>query len=304
MRTVVSSAGAAIFLVTLATRAVAQGCPDVTGCWQGSFSGAFLGTVDLNFEQTGNQLSGLVGFGIGGGIGTSGLSGTAMCDALDFTFSTSGGSASFSGHVTGDCMAGTFSLVGPTDTGTWQACRVSCGCGNGVIQPGEVCDDGNMVSGDGCSETCMFEPGFECSGEPTVCVAIVCGNGLIASSETCDDGNTTAGDGCSDTCAVEAGFTCFGQPSVCLPIVCGNAFVQPGEACDDGNTVDDDCCHNDCTPAPPGTACTPAGTCDGNGHCGGFVIPTLSEWGVIVLSLLMLAAVLYGRQWRMAVGRR
>jgi len=28
------------------------------------------------------------------------------------------------------------------------------GCGNGRIEAGEVCDDGNMVSGDGCSSTC------------------------------------------------------------------------------------------------------------------------------------------------------
>src|SRR5882724_5778996 len=26
------------------------------------------------------------------------------------------------------------------------------GCGNGIVEPGEVCDDGNRASGDGCSE--------------------------------------------------------------------------------------------------------------------------------------------------------
>ncbi len=30
-------------------------------------------------------------------------------------------------------------------------------CGNGVIQSGEECDDGNVVSGDGCSSTCRTE---------------------------------------------------------------------------------------------------------------------------------------------------
>jgi uncharacterized protein (TIGR03382 family) len=30
-------------------------------------------------------------------------------------------------------------------------------CGNGVIDPGEQCDDGNTVSGDGCSATCQDE---------------------------------------------------------------------------------------------------------------------------------------------------
>ena len=30
-------------------------------------------------------------------------------------------------------------------------------CGNGVIESGETCDDGNIVSGDGCSSTCQTE---------------------------------------------------------------------------------------------------------------------------------------------------
>ncbi len=30
-------------------------------------------------------------------------------------------------------------------------------CGNGVIETGEQCDDGNVVSGDGCSSTCQTE---------------------------------------------------------------------------------------------------------------------------------------------------
>ncbi len=35
-------------------------------------------------------------------------------------------------------------------------------CGNGNIEPGEECDDGNAVSGDGCSTTCKAEAGFTC----------------------------------------------------------------------------------------------------------------------------------------------
>lgn len=30
-------------------------------------------------------------------------------------------------------------------------------CGNGMVEPGERCDDGNTVSGDGCSSTCQLE---------------------------------------------------------------------------------------------------------------------------------------------------
>jgi len=42
----------------------------------------------------------------------------------------------------------------PTATAT-PASRV---CGNGFQESGEECDDGNLVSGDGCSTTCTLEP--------------------------------------------------------------------------------------------------------------------------------------------------
>lgn len=48
-------------------------------------------------------------------------------------------------------------------------------CGNGLVQSGEQCDDGNMSDGDGCSASCTVEPGFGCDndpGEPSVCALI------------------------------------------------------------------------------------------------------------------------------------
>jgi fibro-slime domain-containing protein len=36
-------------------------------------------------------------------------------------------------------------------------------CGDGLKFPEEPCDDGNVSSGDGCSEDCELEPGFDCS---------------------------------------------------------------------------------------------------------------------------------------------
>lgn len=66
------------------------------------------------------------------------------------------------------------------DTG---ACTTVCrlpGCGDGVVQAGEGCDDGNAVPGDGCEPRCS-----------------VCGDGAVHGAETCDDGNAAAGDGCT-----------------------------------------------------------------------------------------------------------
>ncbi len=90
-------------------------------------------------------------------------------------------------------------------------------CGDGTLDPGEACDDGNVVAGDGCSATCQDE---------------VCGNGVLDPGEACDDGNTTGGDGCSADCSSDE--------------TCGNGTVDPGEACDDGNLVNGDGCDDMC----------------------------------------------------------
>jgi cysteine-rich repeat protein len=45
-------------------------------------------------------------------------------------------------------------------------------CGNGILDIGEECDDGNLVSGDGCSESCEEEENFNCQ-TTSVCSIIV-----------------------------------------------------------------------------------------------------------------------------------
>jgi len=75
------------------------------------------------------------------------------------------------------------------DTGT-VGCTYSCTtCGNWVPEPGEECDDGNLVNGDGCSENCTIES--------------VSGNWINETGEECDDGNLVNGDGCSENCTIE-----------------------------------------------------------------------------------------------------
>ena len=63
-------------------------------------------------------------------------------------------------------------------------------CGNGIVQSGEACDDGNPASGDGCASTCMIEPGFTCQsdGSPSVCVS---SSGSGGSGGTGGAGGTT-----------------------------------------------------------------------------------------------------------------
>jgi cysteine-rich repeat protein len=92
-------------------------------------------------------------------------------------------------------------------------------CGNGRLDPGEVCDDGNLDSNDGCKKDCK-------STER-------CGDGMLDDhvKEECDDANILSGDGCSDTCRRE---------------VCGNGILDPGESCDDKNVESNDGCSDDC----------------------------------------------------------
>ncbi|MFH2007752.1 MAG: DUF4215 domain-containing protein [bacterium] len=96
---------------------------------------------------------------------------------------------------------------------------VSLTCGNGVIEAGEQCDDGNVEDCDGCSPTCQIETGG------------CCGNGVLEPGEECDDGNNTAGDGCDEICRLE---------------ICGNSRLDTGEDCDDGNTTGGDGCNQVC----------------------------------------------------------
>lgn len=104
-------------------------------------------------------------------------------------------------------------------------------CGNGELEPGEGCDDGNTTAGDNCSPTCMFEP---------LVPGPVCGNGVIEVGEECDDGNTASGDACSATCICEP------PPPPPAPI-CGNGVLELGEQCDDGNLICFDGCSETCT---------------------------------------------------------
>lgn len=136
---------------------------------------------------------------------------------------------------------------------------VPAGCGDGTLTEDEACDDGNLVSGDGCASNCLtLEPGFSCAQPGFPCQPIArCGDGVVAPSEQCDDGNLEAGDGCSERCRIERGMKCEGSPSACTITVCGDGVREGAEACDDGNTLPFDGCSADCATEPDcgGTSC-------------------------------------------------
>ncbi len=127
-------------------------------------------------------------------------------------------------------------------------------CGDGLInREGEVCDDGNARSGDGCTAECsQIEANHTCPTPGRPCVTTVhCGDSVVAGTETCDDGEDEAtgapasDDGCSETCELEPGFTCPRPGARCQPL-CGDGSVLGRETCDDGNTQPGDGCDENC----------------------------------------------------------
>jgi len=103
---------------------------------------------------------------------------------------------------------------------TPDACRTNCmpaGCGDGVIDSGEFCDDA------GESATCDDD-----------CTAVACGDGNT---------NTSAGEDCDDS-----GESASCDPD-CTDVICGDGFINmtAGEECEDGNVVGGDGCSAMCT---------------------------------------------------------
>lgn len=65
----------------------------------------------------------------------------------------------------------TYIVMGPQDLEadvTVQEPAAVSQCGDGVLQAGERCDDGNVMVLDGCTR-CQMDPGFLCVGQPSLC---------------------------------------------------------------------------------------------------------------------------------------
>jgi len=140
---------------------------------------------------------------------------------------------------------------GTSDAGTNSDGQVSQdaapGCGDGILQTGEVCD-GTDLGGQTCQTAAGYESGEllcrdTCQLDLSDCHT--CGDGHLQGPETCDDENLGAGDGCDADCKAEPGWVCQGEPSRCVES-CGNGQLDSGEACDDENLAFDDGCTPNC----------------------------------------------------------
>jgi spore coat protein A len=140
-------------------------------------------------------------------------------------------------------------------------------CGNGALEPGEACDDGNTTSGDGCYATCDLEEsltlyGLAQGGSVSVTVEGV----LVAVATTA--GQTPADVVAALAAAIDADPTLSAQGISAVAI--GDRLVTNGAL--GGITI-----------ADPGLSTQPP------------QVPSISAWGLAAAALLMLLAVRRGR---------
>lgn len=197
------------------------------------------------------------------------------------------------------CQTGTFCLKGDSclsgicTEGTIATCLVgekcvenalSCiqPCGDGELDDGEMCDDGDQNSDtlpDSCRTTCVNPSCGDAVSDPSLnetcdngalnadepdacrlnCQLAVCGDGIVDSDEGCDLGDENSEDPatlCRQNCV--------------LP-TCGDGILDAGEECDDGvdnSDVDADSCRTMCNSAYCGDGVIDSGeACDSDEMC-------------------------------------
>jgi cysteine-rich repeat protein len=108
------------------------------------------------------------------------------------------------------CTAGGVAAGACYATLDGEVCLES-GCGNGLVDKAEVCDDGNADVGDGCSVACRSD---ETCGNMVVDPVSVDDLGNLTPNEVCDDGNDIDHDGCSSSCQAETATWCEVSPTL------------------------------------------------------------------------------------------
>ena len=187
----------------------------------------------------------------------------------------------FCGNGTVDAACGELCDDGSAnDDAAPNACRNDCHparCGDGVVDNGEECDDGNVRNCDGCSAVCTVEAGLGCGdGVPYP----TCG-------ESCDDGNSVAGDGCDAHCVAERalgggspGPDCFAEwassNTANDPRVDRRGFIANKQSCVDNDP------RCDFDGGLPGTCTFHVAVCVNNTNDGECSPPTrLAEWRLV-----------------------
>jgi cysteine-rich repeat protein len=160
-------------------------------------------------------------------------------------------------------------------------------CGDGVLDPSESCDDGDVDDLDECTNSCLFNAGHgpcasadDCVGSALVCddpaglcryplgsgpctepdEASVCAGGI------CDPASSTC-EACADAGDCAGGERC--ESNACVLATCGDGVLDSGEVCDDGFANGDapQACGMDCR-RNVGSACIGDDDCTADATCG------------------------------------
>ncbi|MDX1764268.1 MAG: hypothetical protein R3231_08105, partial [bacterium] len=144
-------------------------------------------------------------------------------------------------------------------------------CGNGTIEAGEDCDDGNTLDGDCCSANCLFETngspcpdGVFCNGDETcdgagACLAgpiPPCSDGVDCTVDTCDPTTDDCINTPNDNNCPDDGAFCTGDEFCDAVVDC----TSTGDPCDVGTTCNED-----------------TDTCDAAQDCGNGILDTGEE---------------------------
>jgi len=145
-------------------------------------------------------------------------------------------------------------------------------CGDGAVDDGETCDDGNLVPGDGCNEVCQDEGCIaDTPGYPAVAL---CDDGLDCTDDACD------GDAheCTHAFSCNDGLDCTQDGCDLQTGECSH--VANNGLCNDGNGCTTDICNvnsgclniDNTNPCNDGLDCTDDdecadGTCEGSSVC-------------------------------------
>jgi cysteine-rich repeat protein len=163
-------------------------------------------------------------------------------------------------------------------------------CGNGELDGGETCEDGNTTSGDGCSADCQDEgcisetPGYPdtplCSDDDG-CTVDTCESSSCDHVQSCDDGVDCSDDSCGaeNNCLHDFNDALCNDDNPCTTDICsvgahGCVSVNNSNTCDDGIacTGNDHCTNAVCagtSNCAEGEICNPTtGQCQVGGGCG------------------------------------
>ena len=175
-------------------------------------------------------------------VGVTGGDEDSSADGSGDTFASDGSSLE---DGSGDAGSGDVGADVDPDGTTDGSGLPDPGCGNGVWESTEACDDGNLVAGDGCEPDCTLSPGSpcalctssaECAAPTSICAQLSRPAFCLA---PCD-----AAGGCA------AGFTCEAVP------LAGDFMPMPPLVC-----VPDDRCVRFCEDPDNDGICAPDDIC-------------------------------------------